>query len=452
MCGIFGALLWSGTTDRTNWHVNRIMRNSVERGRDGRGWAHFQNGVVSRYRSVTRDDDPKFLKLPDAAEGKPAIIIGNLRAEPTTEFVKEKRGSDQQPYMLGKWVLVHNGTIANDQELRTYKLDTTIDSAAIVEALDSAPESESAFDTFYNVVCKLKGSYAILAFNTDHPERIYAACNYRPIWYSSTPEGYMFASSREYLANDPVPRMLEPYTVAAFDRVITTQTMLAPANSRRALVVCSGGLDSVVAATKMIRDGYTVELIHFQYGSRAAPQETLAVEAVARDLDVPLRFFDLPIYKPEYSPLLQADSRIAGGEAGAQFAHEWVPARNLVMLSVATAIAEAENFGVIVLGNNLEEAGAYPDNEPEFINRFNEVLPFAVGDGKKVRVMMPVGNLMKHEIVALGSKINAPLAKTWSCYRAGALHCGTCGPCYMRRIAFEINGLDEVIKYECEGE
>jgi 7-cyano-7-deazaguanine synthase len=118
------------------------------------------------------------------------------------------------------------------------------------------------------------------------------------------------------------------------------------------------------------------------------------------------------------------------------------------MLSVATAFAEAKGFDVIVLGNNMEEAGAYPDNEPEFIRRFNEVLPFAVGANKQVRVIMPVGDLMKHEIVKMGFENGAPMELTWSCYKNGNKHCGKCGPCFMRRTAFEINNINEVIEYE----
>ena len=121
------------------------------------------------------------------------------------------------------------------------------------------------------------------------------------------------------------------------------------------------------------------------------------------------------------------------------------------MLSLATAYAEAKGYDKLILGNNLEEAGAYPDNEPEFIARFNDLLPFAIGDGKRLQVLMPVGNLMKHEIVALGHRLGAPMHLTWSCYRNGPVHCGTCGPCYMRRKAFEINKLPEVIPYANEG-
>jgi 7-cyano-7-deazaguanine synthase len=329
---------------------------------------------------------------------------------------------------------------------------TTIDSAAIAELLANEDTSELDAEQlgiyFEQCISKLKGSYAILAVHSEYPDRIFVACNYRPIWYARNEFGLFFASSAEYFPSSMIPQMVTPYSSWVF--TFGTQQRLdkrMPPN-KRALVVCSGGMDSVVAATWAKHEGYGVELIHFRYGSRAEGPEQKAISAVASALGVNLRYLPMAIYDPSDSPLLQADSTIAGGEEGAEYAHEWVPARNLVMLSLATAYAEAKGFDSIILGNNLEEAGAYPDNEPEFIRRFNEMLPFAVGDGKQVRVLMPVGNLMKHEIVALGHQLGAPLHLTWSCYRAGEKHCGTCGPCYMRRTAFRINGLPEVIEYE----
>jgi 7-cyano-7-deazaguanine synthase len=152
------------------------------------------------------------------------------------------------------------------------------------------------------------------------------------------------------------------------------------------------------------------------------------------------------------SPLTDGTKGIASdgdGRAGAEFAHEWVPARNLIMLAIATGIAEAHGFDVLAVGTNLEESGAYPDNEMEFVKRLNALLPFAVGSRRKVRVEMPAGNLMKHEIVKRGVAVDAPLDLTWSCYHAGDHHCGQCGPCYMRRRGFEMNGLaDPVFAHE----
>lgn len=455
MCAIFGALLHPLTgksVDEANYILNHIIRASIERGRDGIGLHTWEGKSTLLWKSNDKQDT-NFYQDTDYFWGnkyETSICIGNLRAEPTTEYVKKKSRDDQQPYSVSNWTVVHNGTIANDKELRTGKVPTKIDSAAIPEILDGA----DGFLNFQYSIPTLKGSYAILAHDLENPNTIYWACNYRPIWYITTPLGMFFASSRNYFPWQYEPVMIDPYTIGCFvasnGEIHSVKcTLIALVTPPKALVVCSGGLDSVVAAkVAQSRLGMDVTLIHFLYGSRAQAPEVEAIKKIAAELDVELVLFPLPVYSKKDSPLLDADSKVAGGEEGAEFAHEWVPARNLVMLSVATAYAEANGFDHIVLGNNLEEAGAYPDNEPEFIHRFNDMLPFAVGDGKSVKVIMPVGNLMKHEIVKLGLEIGAPLHLTWSCYRAGQLHCGKCGPCYMRRTAFQINNADEVIEYE----
>ena len=454
MCAIFGATLHTlvhpQAIDAANRIMNHICRASIERGRDGFGYRTWEQDSTYSERRIDKISQGQYADRSFFWGGDTPTMIGNIRAEPTTEFVLSKNREDQQPYVCGNWSIVHNGTIANDHELRSHKLATNIDSAAIAEILEGG---RGAFH-FQDHVKQLKGSYAILAVDElDDAKGIHFACNYRPIWYIQTPYGVFFASSRSYFPDEFVPQMIEPYTVGKFTAagglVTGEQVTLRPAGAtNKALVVCSGGLDSVVAASyTQSRLGMDVTLIHFLYGSRAQGPEVESVKKVAEYLGVPIVLFPLNVYSKTDSPLLDPDSKVAGGEAGAEFAHEWVPARNLLLLSVATAYAEANGFDHIVLGNNLEEAGAYPDNEPEFINRFNDMLPFAVGDGTQMKVIMPVGNLMKHEIVKLGLELKAPMHLTWSCYRAGEKHCGTCGPCYMRRKAFEINQAEEVIEY-----
>lgn len=475
MCAIFGALVWNASAPglvAANKVIRHITDASFERGRDGRGfhvheYPYKGNESIrsERHATVASEwDKDEFFSTVTSSYMLTASMIGNFRAEPTTEWVEKKKKTDQQPYTVGQWTIVHNGTIANDHAIRlagAMKLKkahtTSIDSAAIVELLaidDMIDKSASEVAQYFaNKITLLEGSYAILAMHAQHPGLILAACNYRPIWFAAATNGVFFASSRDYFPAFLVPQMLEPYSMWAFAPDVRSRidpVCYPPVADRRALVVCSGGLDSVVSACQMIDLGYEVNLLHFRYGSRAEGPEVSAMWKIAAHLGTGLIIHHLGTWKPEDSPLLQADSTIAGGEAGAEFAHEWVPARNLVLLATATAIAEANGYDTLVLGNNLEEAGAYPDNEPEFINRFNDMLPFAVGDGRRVHVVMPVGNLMKHEIVALGHQLNAPMHLTWSCYRAGEKHCGTCGPCYMRRTAFKINGLPEVITYEGE--
>lgn len=119
----------------------------------------------------------------------------------------------------------------------------------------------------------------------------------------------------------------------------------------------------------------------------------------------------------------------------------------MIFLSIAAGYAEAKGIDYIVLGGNLEEAGAYADNELIFQKKFNDILPNSLNLQKRVEVLTPVADLMKHEIVKLGLEINAPLHLTWSCYENGEKHCGKCGPCFMRKVGFKMNNTEEVIEY-----
>lgn len=464
MCAIVGGLIHNINTNakirEVNDILNYIMITSHARGRDGRGY--YVNSDVKENISLVVEADrnsggnyrPRDYLVEQCNN---ATFIGNLRAEPTTEFIRHKKVTDQQPYQHNGWSIVHNGTIANDKELRTHAVKTKIDSAAIVERLGKNYEGYYSYDNnfayFYSNIKELRGSYAILATCDNVPNQIMVAVNYRPLWMIKTEFGLFFASSRDYFPDGYNPQMLEPYTVNSFtyenDNLLhLTTTLYSTMPNKRALVVCSGGLDSVVAATIAKKNYSEIELVHFQYGCRAEGNEVEAVRKIAHELDVPLKLFPLPIYDKNDSPLFDDSAPIAYNHAGAEFAFEWVPARNLVLLSVAAAYAEANGHDTIILGNNLEEAGAYPDNEPEFINKFNDLLPFAVGDGKRLRIEMPVGNLMKHEIVAIGLHVGAPLHLTWSCYYNRDKHCGKCGPCFMRKTAFDIANKKEVIDYE----
>ena len=144
MCAIIGALVWGLTTpearSQANSLLNHIVAHSHERGRDGRGFlTNYGDDIViekSTDRKDAKDWAPvEFFK----GDVSSATFISNLRAEPTTEYVADKSQDDQQPYSAGHWSIVHNGTIANDKALRTGKVPTRIDSAAIAEVLDANP-------------------------------------------------------------------------------------------------------------------------------------------------------------------------------------------------------------------------------------------------------------------------------------------------------------------------
>ena len=501
MCSINGVIISPRCKDVGDfllaaYQLRQLIINAEDRGRDSWGLVTISNnGEVRANRRTGRPskaDETDFSLCSNLS-----VAINNNRAEPTTEYVEDKALKNIQPFQYSGWVVAHNGVIANDKELISkYGLrpNSKIDSAVLPAYLAYKLGNTIDIEWVRSILMKdIVGSYALAMANSRHPNDLILACNYKPlfllinksngnIFFTSLEEYAILDKSVEGIISNPFQAVeIPPYTLVHFTRdevegrikiksyslrtekknphmyqpiVVGLDLKTPPAESKKALVVCSGGLDSVVTACLMQKSGYKVTLCHFKYGCRAEEKEIQAIEEVAWAMGFDTQFLEMgPLFQQIGGSKLtntSSNNEIADGESGAEFAIEWVPARNLIMLSIAVGYAESHGYEAVVLGNNLEEAGAYPDNEQIFIHKFNAVLPHAVQVNKKVEVLMPVGNLMKHEIVKLGMDINAPLALTWSCYEGGNIHCGDCGPCYMRRKAFRMSGIEEVIPYEHE--
>jgi 7-cyano-7-deazaguanine synthase len=398
MCSIYGVIGRKETINEALF--DRLRAQAGDRGRDG-----------GRYESY---------ELLDGRVGR----VGNWRATPTPE----REHAPLQPYDG----VVHNGTIANDRELGARPGE--VDSMVLPRILD-----RSSLQAFARSIRPIKGSYAIAAVA---PATIYLACNYKPIHYARIGGAIYFSSMERHFTGvlSPWlrPQKLSPYSV--LDLSSDETEPLPRWFERRAVVIASTGLDSTVVAAKLRRDDWHVHLLHFRYGCQAEPREAERLERIAGALGCSHSFLDFNFAAQlRARSTLFGDAAIGGAIEGAEYAIDWVPARNLVMLSLAVAFAESNDYHAIALGNNLEEAGAYPDNEEEFTNLFNGLMPYAVRDGYRLEVLSPVGHLMKHEIVRLGLELGAPLEHTWSCYRAEEKPCGMCGPCFMRREAFRRN-------------
>lgn len=468
MCSITGAIYPKVKDPTIQDNVGKRVMSTIyaaeDRGRDSWGFSMlFDNKepLTQKFLSAPKDLPCYLLPLSDAHA---SVLISNNRAEPTTEYVRTKSTEDTQPYIAGDWYVVHNGTIANDKELKQdYCIftPTSIDSAVIPELLNTllGEENFDAESVAEVLVQEVVGSYSLAIMHRKHPGKVILACNYKPLYvgYHVIEKYWIFSSQKEYITGRQLQRKLgNPISVEALPayscvmisndlepKDLKVLSLYPPRERKKALVVCSGGLDSTVVAASAVKDGWDVTLLHFKYSCRAEDNEIKAIKDIAEFLKCEYMFVTTDMFKNviKGSPLTGTSDGIADGVAGAEFAHEWVPARNLIMLSIATGIAESHGFDVLMLGNNLEESGAYPDNEMEFINRLNAVMPYAVAANKRVEIMMPVGNLMKHEIVKLGVEVNAPMHLTWSCYNAGAEECGDCGPCFLKKTSYEMNDL-----------
>lgn len=463
MCSITGAVPLTPTTEVDPRVYGLMFDLALERGRDAWGVA-TKHAVL---RSPTAYDrfshEQHIASLVSEANG--SWVIGLNRGEPTTEHF-EVTPDDLSPHddrgHRAEWTTVHNGTIANDHELaRMFALpDRGIDSRVLPFVLGLAKVDPDDIADVLNT--KVRGSYALAAGHSSGA--LVLACNYKPIFTAVVDDVLYFASLPHHLPGyrslRSTVQKLEPYTVLVVDQnkqvvsVPLRGPFVNPAKNGRSLVVLSGGLDSTTVLAQEVkqRGAQNVSAMHLSYGCHATSRELEAVTAICQRLGVNLHLLETDAFEAiGGSTLLRGSgSDAVSGQAGSEYAHEWVPARNLIMASLAVGLAETEGYDFIALGNNLEESGAYPDNEQEFIRALNQVLPNAVQEGRRVRFIEPVGNLMKHEIVKLGLAVGAPLDLTYSCYRGGENHCGTCGPCFMRHNAFRMNGAVDPLPYDQE--
>lgn len=471
MCSIGGVLIFGELDEERAAAVEARLRSiaeaAAERGRDSFGVVVLSRSGLYRWYKDRRPAAEALRDMPRLIDEGSAAAIFNNRAEPTTEHVSEKTPDDIQP-MLGERIAVtHNGTIANDLELeRRYGLRrrSRIDTAVLPPLLEKI--WDGSLEGLRRILRdEVVGSFALAVLDSARPGRLWLAANFRPLYYMWDRQlnALFFASSDAYLQGDVAPwdgnyvGRLEPYTVVEIgvDRTWRSASLWRadsePGRRRRALVVASGGLDSTTAAAALLRQGYEVALLHFNYRHVAEDPERRAVREISKALGIPLIEVDMDFFKlAGRSPLLGEGeiNRVDMGREGAEFAHEWVPARNFVFIALAVALAEAWGYDYVALGVNMEEAGAYPDNEMELVRLLNKALPYATGPQRRVQLLMPVGHLVKHEIVMLGLEAGAPLHLTWSCYDKGPKHCGRCGPCYMRRLAFKINGVRDPVEYD----
>lgn len=212
------------------------------------------------------------------------------------------------------------------------------------------------------------------------------------------------------------------------------------------VVLLSSGLDSVVAFKMAFDRLESLLCLTFDYGQRAAPREIEYSRQICERFDVQHRVVELPWYRGFKGALtgegtLPRDVDLDGEGVVESAQAVWVPARNLVMLSIAAAYAENYDMRYVVVGLDAEEAATFPDNSEEFVGRFNKVLRF--GTMRDVEVWAPLIEMDKKEIVCKGISIGAPLDLSWSCYEAGEVPCGQCESCQRRGRAFEQAGKDD---------
>ncbi len=223
----------------------------------------------------------------------------------------------------------------------------------------------------------------------------------------------------------------------------------------KAIAIVSGGLDSVTLAYLLHAEGYKLHVLSFDYGQRHR-KELAYAERCAKRLGAAFDIVDLSSLNRflKGSALTDTIPIPDGHYAAPTMAITVVPNRNAMMLSVAYAVAVAEQAQVVAIGVHAGDHFIYPDCRPEFITAFDTMQRLAIegfGD-PQLRLGAPFAHLGKQQIVQLGTALQVPYADTWSCYKGEERHCGTCGTCFERKEAFELAGVPDPTEYEREGD
>lgn len=464
MCSINGVVLFPknrspAMLQEIDFFLKGVIVRAEERGRDACGVVVLSGKEVLSYKSTKRAS--LFVsQLPQLITRDTTIVINNDRNAPSTEGFSRTQ-DDVQPFDNGKIWVAHNGIIANDRQVKhdfKIKPKSSVDTALVPYLLSEF--SEINFGTLRTVFTEvLKGSFACAIFDAGK-EELFLLRDFQPLVlaYHSSWNCLFFSSEEEYLSDTSVPDYLtsplkvwepQPYTIVkvSTDGKMASQK-LQPRGNKRALIVCSGGLDSVTAATWMKKvEGCDITLAYFLYDCRAEEAEKKAIIGVSHELECDYRFEDLHwLGRLGGSNLTDRSLEVAEGELSAESPDSWVPARNMILMSMAAGLCDRYDFGTVTIGNNLEESGGYCDNSTAFYHKMDEV--FDLGTLVRPIIRDPMRQFSKHEIVREAIRIGAPIHRSYSCYHSGPLHCGLCGPCFMRLNAFKMNGYIDPMEYE----
>jgi 7-cyano-7-deazaguanine synthase len=229
--------------------------------------------------------------------------------------------------------------------------------------------------------------------------------------------------------------------------------------TRRAVVLLSGGLDSATVLAAARSEGVECWGLSFDYGQRhrhelAAAGAIAHAMGVARHVVMPL---DLRVFG---GSALTADVEVPKDRDSAEMESgipiTYVPARNLMFLSVAAGLAEVAQASEIHIGVNAVDYSGYPDCRPEFIESFERTVNLGTKagvEGQKLRVVAPLVTMSKAQIIRFGAGLGIDYALTHSCYDplvskdGTVLACGRCDSCLIRANGFRDAGVSDPTRY-----
>lgn len=214
----------------------------------------------------------------------------------------------------------------------------------------------------------------------------------------------------------------------------------------KGIILLSGGLDSLVSlGLGMEKYGISLALT-FDYGQKALEQEIMTSKNICDYYKIEHKVIKLDWLKNVTHTALVEDKELPEGIDNPEDSAKsvWVPNRNGLFLNIAGSFADGNDYDYIIIGANKEEGQTFPDNTQEFIDRINAEFEFSTQ--KHPKVVAPLINYDKNDIVKQAIEHKIPLEFVRSCYSDGKKHCGKCESCTRLKNALIANGDTHYIK------
>ena len=212
----------------------------------------------------------------------------------------------------------------------------------------------------------------------------------------------------------------------------------------KAIVLLSGGIDSTTALLWAKNKGYKVFALIFDYGQRHK-KEIKQAKLIAKKLHCKYTVLKINLAGGS-SALVNKAIAVPDRAAANSIPATYVPARNIIFLSFATAFAEEKKAQAIVIGTNQIDYSNYPDCRKDFLKAFQKAINKGTKSGikgKAFKILAPLEDKTKAQIVKIAVKLKVPLKLTYSCYRGGRKHCGSCPSCRIRMGGFKKAGIND---------
>ena len=222
----------------------------------------------------------------------------------------------------------------------------------------------------------------------------------------------------------------------------------------KAVILLSGGLDSITLLAIVKSQGYQCYTIGFDYGQKHTAELQAAARIADQWADAAHQVVKLDLKTIGGSALTSDAIAVPiNGVASSGIPVTYVPARNTVFLSIAMGYAEVLGARTLMIGANAVDYSGYPDCRPAFIEQFEALAnaaTSAVDDGTRWTVLAPLMRLSKAEIIRTGLALGIDYSLTVSCYQADSdgRGCGLCDACRLRKAGFDEAGVPDPTRYQ----